>query len=160
MENKRESMGYREIQPEGASGRDNPPKENKPNPPVDRPVYTVSKDEIGASNSSNAHNGLNFTALLVAGVIILAIIGTYIYSSDMVRLPVADTSVPKPEPVETGISTSKSSSLKAETVRTITVLEEMETAYSDDPDKLEKVKTLKADARKILESLESEIREE
>ncbi len=153
MENESGNVRYREVPPEGASGRDNPPKEDKPNPPVDRPVYAVPKKDTGSSSSSADTAGrLNFKPLLVAGMIILAIVGTYIYSRNMVQLPVHSA------PAE--ISTNRDNSLKVETLRTIGILSQIEAAYTDNPEKLEEVKSLKDDAEKILELLENEIREE
>jgi len=146
-------LGFSETAPSGSSGRNNPPSEPKPVPPADRPVYSVPAD-----SPATEPDKMNFTVFFVSAIFVLAIGAAYLYQSGFIgRKSVANHPAAKAEPGAIAPAPTESndrSALKIEMLRTISLLEEMEGLYADNPKKSDKIKELTWEAKDILASLE------
>lgn len=146
VELNRGQFGFSDIPPETGTSRDNPPKEEKPYPPADRPVYSIPPNGE-EKESVTTFSKMNFTALFVVGILILVLGGVYFYQSGIVRLPLRNSLSSQANELY------GQNALKVETLRTINLLEQMEQNYADNPEQLEKIRELKNDAQGILKSL-------
>jgi len=148
MASESEDYGYVDLPPQGTVGKNNPPREKKTT--YDRPVYSVRPgDDLEERSSSDS---INFTVLLIAGILVLAMAGAYFYNTgDVKGLPTADTLT---KSVASQATIADFRHLEKEVIKTIGLLEDAESKFVANPEKLEKIIKLKSEAQDLLKTLQ------
>jgi len=144
MSNESEEFGYVDVPPQGARGRNNPPKEKKTT--FDRPVYSVrAGDEIEENLPADK---VNLTVFFIVGLLVLAMAGAFFYQKGVIvpETVVEDVQAPLPQ-----VSGNELMELEKEIIRTISLLEDAEEKLTTNPEKLEKVIKLKREAKDLLQ---------
>jgi len=150
MENDLANVGYSEIPPDKGDSTERRKKtEEKPYPPPERPVYTVSQAEAMAARGSGYKSVfiILFGAAAVAGILFAA---TYFNVPWPPGKRSAQTTAATAPVAEPGLEIA---ALRVEITRTMQVLEAMAAEYAQQPEKLKKVEELKTQTREILDSL-------
>ena len=145
MANESKEYGYADSPPQGAHGRTNPPQEKKTQ--FERPVYDVPPDETKSSQTT--YGKMNYAVLTIAGLLVLAIFGTYLYQRGALAPPRPATLHISPVMAVTG----DKAAVRIELVRTVDLLSQIELKLVSNPDQLAKVRRLKEDAKLLIESM-------